>query len=212
MGIKNLVLVTAVTNVEHPGLSVFSNEERLKQLKDLTIPSIRKHIPNAYICLIEGSDLTSDELYKVGFDYVFYQDVNSLHKSVGELTLLDGFLSSASFQRLSQILEIQTVYKVSGRYFLNDNFAEAPDGMCLAKHNPKTWSGHGIYETRLYSFPYGLIKDFKFKIKQILADGVFIDIEHSFYKYNIFPDGRVHSPSKIGISGYLAPTGELIED
>lgn len=212
MVIKNLVLVTSVTNVENPGLSVFSNDERFRQLKDLTIPSIRKHIPNAYICLIEGSDLASNELYKVGFDYVFYQDVNSLHKSIGELTLLDGFLSSASFQRLTQILEIQNVYKVSGRYYLNDNFNAAPDGLCLAKHNPKTWSGHGIYETRLYSFPFGLLKDYKFKLKQILAEGMFIDIEHSFYRYNIFSDGRVYSPDKIGLSGYLAPTGQLIED
>jgi len=212
MGVKNLVLVTSVTNVKTPGLSVFSNEERFRQLKDLTIPSIHKHIPNAYICLIEGSDLESEDLYKIGFDYVFHQEIAGLHKSVGELTLLDSFLSSASFKRLTQIHEITSMYKVSGRYFLTDNFAEAPNGMCLVKHNPKTWSGNGIYETRMYSFPYSLLTDFKFKIKQILADGVFIDIEHSFYKYNIFPDGRVHSPNKIGVSGYLAPTGELIED
>ena len=212
MELRNLVLVTSVTNVSNPGLSVFSNEERLKHLTDLTIPSIRKHIKNAYICLIEGSDLHSEDLYKIGFDYVFHQDLQNENKSEGELRLLEGFLTSASFNRLCSMFEFQNIYKISGRYFLNENFTAPPEGMCLAKHNPKTWSGQGIYETRLYSLPYSLLKDYKFKINQILNDGVFIDIEHSFYRYNIFPDGRVHSPSKIGISGYLAPTGQLIED
>ena len=54
-----------------------------------------------------------------------------------------------------------------------------------------------------------MIGHYKEKLDMISINGIGIDIEHSFYEYDVVPHDSV---DEIGLSGYLAPTGVLIND
>ena len=60
LGMKTLVLVVAVTNVNNPHLSCFSPTVRLGQLKN-TVNSVRDKIPESFIVILEGSTLTPEQ-------------------------------------------------------------------------------------------------------------------------------------------------------
>ena len=90
----NLVVVTSVIYPFHS--SIYSPNERLKQLTDLTISSIYKKIPNPYIVVLEGSILTKEDIAKLKESKIhnlLYFDISNLHKSIGEATLILNYLA-----------------------------------------------------------------------------------------------------------------------
>lgn len=129
---KNLVLITSVINTVNKRLSyckyrsLFTKEERFKQTI-YTIESVRKHIPNSYIYLIECSvDIDKEEetlkplvdtyVNCYSIDYI-RNAVTSPHKGIGEMNFLLYFLNN--FENLG---EFEHFFKLSGRYYLNDKF------------------------------------------------------------------------------------------
>lgn len=211
---KTLVLVVAVTNVNNPHLSCFSPTVRLGQLKN-TVDSVRDKIPESFIVILEGSTLTPEqqkELQLFNADEIILRS-NEITpvKSLGEITMIAEYLESSLFQELTKKISIKNFAKISGRYELTESFKFRDLDITVKKREPQeTWSGRGVCETRFYQFPFYMMDYYKAKLDMIKENGILIDIEHSFYEYNVVPHHT--SVSEIGLQGYLAPTGELIND
>lgn len=130
---SNLVLITSVIDTPNKQLSyskirsVFSRRERFEQTKK-TIQSIKEKISNCKIIIVECSDLNEEEnnYFKDNCDYLLnLWHENNLHdyifgvsKSLGE-----GMMTIKALQYIQQLnLEYNYLYKISGRYWLNNNF------------------------------------------------------------------------------------------
>jgi len=211
---KHLILVSSVINC-NTGQSVFTNEERLSQTIK-TIHSIKTYLKNSYIVLIEGGNELSVEdarsLEEAGCDLLVSPlNATHLHKSVGELMLLKAFLSSQAFEELRE-QEFTHFGKLSGRYELTEKLNISQDLCTIKMQMDGTWSGRGICETRFYHAPFIYINRYENTIHQIIEEGILIDVEHSFFHYEVFPFDKTYSPSELGVTGLLAPTGEKIND
>ena len=130
---NNLVLITSVINTPNKPLSyskvrsVFTRRERYEQTKK-TIDSIKEKIPNYKIMIVECTDFTNEEksYFERECDYILnLWDKKELHssifgksKSLGEGTM--------TIQALKYILEnnfnCDNLFKICGRYWLNDKF------------------------------------------------------------------------------------------
>lgn len=129
----DLVLVTSIINTPNKQLSyskirsVFSRKERFEQTKK-TIQSIKEKIYNCKIILVECTDFNEEEnnYFKDNCDYLLnlWNDKNlhdyifGISKSLGE-----GTMTIKAIQYIQELnLEYNYLYKISGRYWLNENF------------------------------------------------------------------------------------------
>jgi hypothetical protein len=129
----DLVLVTSVINTPNKQLSyskirsIFTREERFKQTKK-TIQSLKEKLFNCKIILVECTDFNEEEniYFQKNCDYILnLWHENNLHnyifgvsKSLGE-----GTMTIKALQYIQQLnLEYNYLYKISGRYWLNNNF------------------------------------------------------------------------------------------
>ena len=223
--------------------SVYSAEERLAQTLE-TIKSVRTHIPNAVICLADCgvpgiSDEISQQLNKdVDFFIDFSNDENVLWiqqniqvqdvvKNLTELGVSRGFFDLALEE--GWFADCERVFKISGRYTLNDKFHiedyDNPligDKYVFGKRMLSQFA-HGItgmdqqYMVRLYSLSTNSIPEFIELLDTMSEDmqervnaGGYIDIEHLFYKF--LPPENVIEFDRTGVTGLLAPTGVLVEN
>lgn len=206
----NLVIITSIFKV-YMSTTIYNEEERKNQIKE-SIESIKNKIPNAYIVLLEGGTASDEDIQvfsKLVNEFLII-DIKYLPKNIGEFTLIYKYLHSENF--LNNKNMFKTISKLSGRYSLNDAF-NFNESFCF-KH--RTFEGKGIMETRYYRFPIDYFNNLIKKLNNILNDEEFIhdaiDIEHMFSKHEILPIQYATIDSKIGISGYLAPCGILIQD
>lgn len=213
----NLVIVTSVVQPFLP--SLYNSEERFRQLTELTIPSVQRKIPNAYLVVVEGSKISIDQkekLKNLGINELLYFDVQGYDKSYGETTLIVKYLESNFFKNLANNKNIITISKLSGRYYLTDDydFNSAPiDKVLIKKTDCSDWSKQGICDTRYYRFPYSCLNRYYTLMKDILnKTGIYIDLEHSFYHYQIFEFDKIANIAKINLAGNLAPDGQTIFD
>jgi len=132
---NSITLITSVINTPNIPLSytscrsVFTKEERFEQTKK-TISSIREKIPNTKILLIECSQLSSyeREYFTRNVDYFLnifeinneqlIQRMFTISKSMGEGTMT----IYAIKYLLNNNIQFDNLFKISGRYWLNDNF------------------------------------------------------------------------------------------
>ncbi len=132
----DLVLITSLAKTPNTPLSysnirsVFTHDERFEQTKR-SIQSVREKIEGAKILLIECSDLSDEQrdYFKNNCDYFynlyeredrddFSTKVNSKYKTLGELTL-----TTEAFKYIFENnIEFKNFYKLSGRYWINENF------------------------------------------------------------------------------------------
>lgn len=128
---NNLVLITSVINTPNRPLSysntrsVFSRKDRFEQTKK-TIQSIKEKLPNDKIIIVECSDLNNDEqsFLNSHCDYVLnlwentelHNSIFGISKSLGEGTMTIEAL------KYIQNIEFKYLYKISGRYWLNERF------------------------------------------------------------------------------------------
>jgi hypothetical protein len=206
----NLVIITSVINAFVP--SVYSSGERLEQTLR-SIQTVKDKIPNCYIVLLEGSELNEDQsiILQNKTDELSYINVSGLPKSVGELTLLDSYLNCENFNTIKD--KINSLSKLSGRYYLNDNFKFVDNDLCMVKKTDKSWSGRGTYDTRFYKIPKISLNNYVTKIKQVYLNRYNIhDIEHGFYEYQVILKDNITLLDKLGVSGNYAPSGGYVED
>jgi len=200
----NLVIITSVINSKK---NFFSNEERFEQLIYKTIPSILNKIPNCYLVLLEGSRINNEQmniLKKLTNEIVQYETFE-FEKSYGELSLISSYLESESFSYIEN--KIDNLIKISGRYFLLDDFdfnKKIDENIIKKDHFRK------VCETRYYKVVNKYIQKFKNEISNLRKIGIYLDLEHTFYHYDVI--STVSEIDRIFLGGYLAPNGLYIED
>lgn len=215
----HLVVITSVIRPQNAA-SVFSSDERFQQLLE-SIRSARQNIPQCLITIIEGSSssYTDDQIKALtnsGAHEIVHINVNRYDKQSGELFLLKSFFCSEMFANLKEKHDISSISKLSGRYAFTDDFVFHYDGKtCICKiGEPSTsYSGNGFLYTRYYSFPIIYLENFIDGLEKCCRNGIFINIEHSFYRYDVLPLDKINRDmQKINVCGRIAPTGEYVQD
>jgi len=217
-----LILITSIIDIPNLPLSycetrsVFTRQERFEQTKE-TIKTIKEKIPGTRILLVECSPFTEEEdrFFKENCDFI----VNLIHdeycrnaiwsisKSWGE-----GTMTTAAFRYMREHdIEYDRLIKISGRYWLDDRFLydktnarstiayidDTPDNVStalymLSKDHSELWNDFliGSYDAYMNCISY----------EEIFA---------SFMK--TLPETSYMVVPKIGISGYIAPFGNIME-
>ena len=130
---NNIILITSVINTPNNPLSysktrsVYNRNERFEQTKK-TIQSVKEKLPNIKIMIVECSNFNEEEnnYFKENCDYILnlwekkelHNNIFGTSKSLGE-----GTMTIESLKYIEELkLEYQYLYKISGRYWLNENF------------------------------------------------------------------------------------------
>lgn len=209
----DIFIVTSIIN-DSPN-TVYTAEERLIQTRR-TVDTIRQkfqapYVP--YIILAEMSVLMLDQLWRLNVDalYNFANDVEQLKlissdKSNGELYLV--YQSIAIF--LQEKKSYQRLWKISGRYYLNQNFS-----LSNYLHHPMNvrinqQATHKDVYTVLYQcsekrVPYLL---------RVLLDMYNNNLHGQYLEqclYNVLDPKAYHELPLLGCSGNYSVTGKYIE-
>jgi hypothetical protein len=227
--VDGLFFISSALNVKQ--LSVFSNEERFQQTVE-TIKSIDKYCPNNAKYIFDTSyELPNEqylkELNSMGVQIFFageHHDVKMLSES-GQRSLAEtvGFILFLNYFRKNQVTA-KRIFKMSGRYKLNDNFIpfnEDYDNCFVFLPTVESWMEKEkqriagvdrIFELRLWHMDYNLLDSFHTELYNILDDmsKYGIDVEHSYYKN--LSKYRTFIVKKIGLEGVIAPTGVIINE
>ena len=121
-------------------------------------------------------------------------------------------------------VKAKRIYKISGRYEINENFVpykkEFDDSFVflptvnswMTKTHQDLAGVDRIFELRLWHMDYNLLDTFISEMYNILDDMVKynIDVEHSYYKNLSKYKWTTINP--IGLQGVIAPTGEIINE
>lgn len=219
----NLVFITSVihthpSNLSYGVRSKYTHNQRYEQSIH-TIESIKKHVPNPFIVLIEGSHLTESE--KSGFKragahkIIYCADelatyINGPHKSLAEIHMLLFAIKQIDLSRF------ETISKISGRYYLSDNFDwyrfSNNKALFQCETPPSTKCN-----TRYYRIPQKYYNKYTKILEKALRDPKVIDGTKDIETYNIFTDFQdsdkiIKGESIMGVKGYIAPLGVEVED
>lgn len=219
---KNIIIITSVINCIDSELSyyhkrsVFSVEERYKQTLK-SIISIKSKIPNSEILFCECSDLSDyhsiekDIAKNVNYYFNFFgnefikSNVNSKLKGYGEASiLLEGIDKLLSMKK-----NYKNIFKLSGRYYLNDKFNY--EMFNNSKNIFTNWdNNYTSYCTIFYKINGGDIIVFKNSIKGSLEElKENVSIEECIYK-NFNSNVSINIVNEVNISGLLATEGYLV--
>lgn len=229
-------ITSAINSIDN---SVYTPEVRFDQTFK-TIETVRAHIPNSVICLVESSinGLSNEDKAKLvdKVDYFFDFSKEAMLKQIAEnphkdtaqnLSELVTLIKAFTVIKNKKIFDgCDRILKISGRYWLTDNFD-------IYKHDQvnkfvffkKTLSQFPFgltraslqYMTRTYSFDISLLESFIDYLKEMLDhmqdtinDKRYIDIEHLFCKF--IPKKSIVELGRIGVAGNISKSGALIED
>jgi hypothetical protein len=219
-----LILITSIVDIPNLPLSycetrsVFTRKERFEQTK-ATIRSLKEKIPGARILLVECSAFIEEEraFFEENCDFVVNvinddycrNAIWSISKSWGE-----GTMTTYAFRYIREHdIEYDRLVKISGRYWLDDAFVhdynrsdnksiitylyDNPDNVCtalymLSKEHSALWNDFLINSFDAYMNCTGY--------EEIFA---------SFMK--TLPETSYMVVPKIGVSGYIAPFGNIME-
>ena len=129
----NLVLITSIINTPNKALSysatrsVFTRKQRFEQTKK-TITSIKEKIINCKIIIVECTDFNKEEedFFNKNCDYVFnLWNKKELHNNIfgPSKSLGEGTMTIEALKYIEELkLEFNYLYKISGRYWLNETF------------------------------------------------------------------------------------------
>lgn len=215
-------------------LSVYSTQERFEQTLE-TLQSIDKHCPNNMKYIFDSSAEEPEaehieELRKRGVNFVYtggipdvknYSAIGSYgSRSVAETIAFIYFLNWF----LSQNISAKRIYKISGRYRLNDNFIvnddryedafvfAKPIDSWMPKEKQEATGVDKLYLLRCWHMDFSLLDSFSLQLPKILQDCATysIDVEHSYYK-NLHTYKTIEL-DKIGVCGNIAPSGDYIDE
>lgn len=232
-----------VSSAIHASYGVYDAAQRLQQTL-LTCRSIRAKCPAAEIVLLDGGvkamteaeisilseyvsaieDLSGD----ADIQRVQRLDSENLLKSSAEILIFAGYFSRLMQAGTKLTEKFERIFKISGRYQLNDAFDYqvhilAQGKILIAAAKDSQFPGaltDGLekqYMSRLWSFDPVLLPEI-LRAYQGMAHHMessnlhahYADIEHLLYKY--LPVEHVLASGRIGVQGTLAPTGMLISD
>lgn len=226
----NLVMVTSVIHTANKPLtyssvrSVFTPEDRINQTLN-TFKTIREKIPNSFIVLVEGSSLNDTEKNKLvsNVDDFFQcndiENINSSLKGLGETSMIREFLNGDIFKKISNENIIMTTTKITGRYYLNDNYSF--DNMPIDKISLKM-EGEDWHVTSSYRVGTDLINVYKTELDRVynmyknhqknMKENDEISLEKvMFWKINPDLIFKIRHPNKYGVTGLSSADGTTIE-
>lgn len=205
------IISSAISITTHPLSysairSTFSLEERAKQTLH-TIHSIRTAMPNAKILLIETGNQKDlpykiedevDQYLYLGNKQIIRNAVDGPYKGLGEVLGL--YLANRWIRKF----DAEYYFKISGRYFLNDEFH--------AKYWMKEgYSGkvyYGNFYTVLYGFPNPLYHNWRYSLRQSISGLVKGEaLESAFPRYFNHP---IFYKERLGVSGFISHSGEFV--
>jgi len=222
---KNILfIITSLVKVKDNYVSAFTTDERYKQTLN-TIHSIRSRLPYAEIVVVEASHSNTPVVFE---DVIMYYVDNAIlgeSKSIGEATILKTFTSSLLYKNLT-CEKNHLVFKISGRYFLDENFDikkfdenKINCRLIDTKNDPNDSHYNVNYisanpdicsVTSFFAFPSNMTEYFRgrmqFVIDSILRFGS--DIEHHIFR-NV-PVEMINNIDLIGISGFITSGRFLI--
>ena len=225
----NVFFINHALNVKQ--LSVYNNEERFKQTLE-TIDSIDKYAPDSLKIIFDSSPEMPNEEYlqeinRKGVGVVYLGEIppvktfsnlgaRSLAECLSFSTFLDWFMQ--------QNIQVDRIYKLSGRYRLNENFvlndtsykdafvfSNAIDSW-MTEDEKKTTGVDKLYRLRLWHMDSSLLKTFYDALPSIFQDCAShgLDVEHAYYKKLHL--NKIIEVNKIGVCGNIAPTGDYIDE
>ena len=220
MYFENLVLIPSIIDTPNIALSytdtrsVYSRKERYEQTKK-TISSVREKIPDCKILVVECSLLDEEETiyfskntdYFINlFDTPYRSNIYSISKSMGEGTMT----AIALEYILKNNITFKNLIKISGRYWLNDNFNYS--NIIPTKAFFK-FIDNDFVATCLYSIPYYLVYSLYMFLLNSNQDFIqCVGYEHIIRKFiHTISDEFIENVSVLGVSGYIAVCGDLLE-
>ena len=235
---QHAFMITSAINTK---FGVFNSDQRLQQTID-TINSITGRVPGAKVFLIEMAaiPLTERQRELLGalvddiVDFNDDQDVKDIFNGSENWDWVKNATEVMCFQQAITRLRdkgsfegIDRVHKISGRYFLSDNFdleryEQNPDKI-FVKQQMTSQFPHAVtlvdrqYMSRLWSWPVALtdevIKAYEdgfVYIAERIAAGGYCDIEHMLFKF--LPQQHIHEVAMTGVSGNIGPNGQRVDD
>jgi hypothetical protein len=233
---KSIFIVSSAIHSKH---GVYDTNQRLNQTIE-TFKSIKKHT-NADIIVLDGGykNLNAEEQEQIkGYIKTFYsfadiEEIKQIQKSTNwdivknliELIMFGSFFNS---QAIDVLKNYNRVFKLSGRYTLNENFdykkhMNAKEKILIRGPYTSQFSSEitgGVstqYMSRLWSFDASLLPEITLTYTKMykhmmtrLQEGGYIDIEHLLQAH--LPNQNVELVSKIGVQGNIAPNGVAISD
>jgi hypothetical protein len=179
---KNCVIITSVISPDlapldyTPVRSIYTDNQRFEQTLE-TIASVRKHIPEADVCLVECSPFTSMvETLSTSVDFFInlYPDDNirkNPAKGAGEACMLAAVLNQINPE------SYENFFKLSGRYLINQafNMSWYTNDKIIIKQT-QHYGGDSMH-TFFYKFPRKEFQFFKnlFKLASIDSYGQCIE-------------------------------------
>lgn len=218
--IQSIVLIPSLVDCPM-SRSVFTRSQRFEQTKQ-TIQTVRDKIPNCFIMLVDCSVLSNLErtyfaqhvnvLLNGREDQAKTQETESqiyhMNKSCGErhmFMLAFRFL----FGQLHLFPKLQYFFKISGRYWLDDNFnfANFDNQLDVIRTvDPKLWANAcdgSLYKIMIHNLPFYrlLLETYKQQFDQGLS------YEHFLFDYVHFMDNKALSLPVLGCGGLIAING-----
>ena len=238
---KNAVMITSAINSK---FGVYPGDVRLEQTL-ATVASVKDRIPGAKIFLLEmtGVPLTNNQKNAISnavdhlLDFTTDQNVTGLYNSTDNWDVVKNVTEVMCFGNALRALhkdanligEFDRIFKISGRYLLDERFdlgfyEDYKNKHCIVI-GPKKESQfpyqvtqvEGQYMSRLWSWPASLTEEVigfydnaLTYMYERLAAGGYVDIEHCLYKF--LDPAKIINKSPLGITGALAPNGVPIKD
>ena len=234
------VIISSAINVVVD--TVYTAEQRLEQTLK-TIASIRAKIPNSVIVLADSSIPGLSESMKKSLsdqvDYLLDFSKDSMLNQIRTIQHKDTLQNLSELIVLNKAFAIiksknwfdgcNRIFKMSGRYWLTDNFDialyqkdNAQGKYVLTKRMlsqfPTELTDQSLqHMLRVYSFDGVLLDDFINRLKTMtihmqekINEGRYIDVEHLFCKF--IPRSLILEIARSGVAGNISKNGALIEN
>ncbi len=223
---------SAVCAPEGTRWSVFDNKTRFEQTLE-TLDSIDRICPNNVKVIFDCSPVeipeewmkTISERPNTWFLDMGKHPIVQMYSMHGLRSHAESYAMTGALAWLeTQKFESKRIYKLSGRYCITDDFIlddpSYKDSFVFLESHP-TWmtleeQNHAgvdrVYDLRLWHMDSSVLESFKKELLSIIGDicNLGIDVEHAYYKH--LHNYKVVELPRIGVTGYMAPTGELINE
>ena len=232
-----LFLVSSAIHTNH---GIYSDEQRLEQTIN-TLKSIKQRCDVDIVLLDGGLKAPTEDERNLLSEYtkgiISFSDAPSMKdilaipsqdivKNMAEIVMF-----GSTFQDIGvsgDYKKYKRIFKMSGRYVLNDNFnyqthIDAKDKIIIrgpfTSQFTSSQTGGVIFQymSRLWSFDSELLPNIAeaygrlFKdMNMILSSGGYIDIEHLLFVH--LDPSKIQKIAKIGIEGNIAPNGNGISE
>jgi hypothetical protein len=182
---------------------VYSTQDRFEQTIQ-TINSIKKLNLNTYIILCDNSDISNEHK-------------NDLVKNVNLFIQSNNNMDSKSYSESQQMIQIinninnleyDVFFKISGRYFLKNNFDFNQYNNDKINFREFNYDGRFCYSTVLYSFSKKHEEFMKSNYEKFIIERSAVDIETGLYN---MINNVVNKIKNLGVAGNIAPSGEYLE-